>query len=385
MDQKWISEGGDFYPIPGNTVLHPTPGPGIFQLFKNNTPTDQRIGLRWIGNEFKFDFKVYDLGSDEIIEKIKRVWESDYYTNKNCNLGAIFNGIKGTGKTISAKLLCNRIGIPTIIIPYYTQGLQDFIQALEFECIVLIDEAEKTFRENNENDAGEVLLKLIDGVYNKSRKLYILTTNTLSINDNLKGRPGRIRYIEQFGNLSNKAINEFLDDNLLDKGKRVTILKMIDQLEISTIDILRAMVDEVNMGEDLTETTPMNMPKASFSYRAIVISDIDPEKLDKAKSILLEHHEDLSTWLDTEIEGRNGYTQSDKFCDEYDAEDRTLNTQFSILMKGSDTSCGNIISEPDKDGFFITSGYNYSYDKGVKHCLVVTKKNAPSLYRGQLY
>lgn len=56
-----------------------------------------------------------------------------------------------------------------------------FIQQLDFECIVLIDEAEKTFKRG---ESDEVLLKLIDGVYNRSRKLYILTTNTLNVNEN---------------------------------------------------------------------------------------------------------------------------------------------------------------------------------------------------------
>lgn len=97
-----------------------------------------------------------------------------------------------------------------------------FIQQLDFECIVLIDEAEKTFKRG---ESDEVLLKLIDGVYNRSRKLYILTTNTLNVNENLLGRPGRIRYIKQFGNLSEKAINEYLDDNLKIPEERENILQ----------------------------------------------------------------------------------------------------------------------------------------------------------------
>lgn len=100
-----------------------------------------------------------------------------------------FNGLKGTGKTIGAKILSNRMGIPVILVNAPYNGLLDFIQSLCFECVVLIDEAEKTFHEN-----GEILLKMIDGVYNEKRKLYLLTTNNLYLDSNLLGRPGRIRY-----------------------------------------------------------------------------------------------------------------------------------------------------------------------------------------------
>ena len=118
-----------------------------------------------------------------------------------------FNGLKGTGKTIGAKILSNRMGIPVILVNAPYNGLLDFIQSLCFECVVLIDEAEKTFHEN-----GEILLKMIDGVYNEKRKLYLLTTNNLYLDSNLLGRPGRIRYFKQFGNL-----NPYVAESVMDK------------------------------------------------------------------------------------------------------------------------------------------------------------------------
>ena len=41
-----------------------------------------------------------------------------------------------------------------------------------------------------------------------------MTTNNLSVNENLLSRPSRIRYLKEFGNLSLDAINNYLDDNL---------------------------------------------------------------------------------------------------------------------------------------------------------------------------
>ncbi len=228
--QKWINQGGVLFPIPGYASLLTTPGNGVFRIHVEN-PTG-RLGLEKMDDVFSFNFKVYDLGCEDIMNRIIKTWSSPVFTESNKNLGVIFNGLKGTGKTIAAKLLSNRMGLPVIIISKPIDGMLEFIQSLCFECIILIDEAEKTFRDNH-----DVLLKMIDGVYNSTRKLYILTTNKLYLDENLLGRPGRIRYIKQFGNLSEKAVNDVIDDNLNDKSLKQGVLNLVDTLTISTIDI----------------------------------------------------------------------------------------------------------------------------------------------------
>ena len=189
--QKWVNENGIYFPISGDTKLLRTPGKGVFNVVQSPNPMDARIGLQRIGDVFEFNFKIYELGCEEMLQIIKKTWESDVFVEGEKNLGVIFNGIKGTGKTLSAKLLCNALGLPVLIVQSPYEGLVNFLQSLCFECVVFIDEAEKTFKMGEDDD---VLLRLIDGVYNQTRKLYILTTNQLTLNDNLLGRPGRIRY-----------------------------------------------------------------------------------------------------------------------------------------------------------------------------------------------
>lgn len=150
--QKWINDGGILYPIPGYASLLTSPGNGIFRIYEQ--PQTKRLGLEKIDDTFRFDFKIYDLDCEDIMSKIIKTWTSDLFRESNKNLGVIFNGIKGTGKTIAAKQLCNRIGLPVIVISKPVDGMLEFIQSLHFESIILIDEAEKTFREEQ-----EVLLK----------------------------------------------------------------------------------------------------------------------------------------------------------------------------------------------------------------------------------
>ena len=292
--QQWINEAGTFYPVNGDTRLLASPGDGVFVVVESATPMMKRIGLNRIGDRFDFDFKLYELGTDPIIRLVKKTWESRTFVEGNKNLGVIFNGIKGTGKTLSAKLLCNAIGLPVVIVQNSSDGLLPFLQSLNFECVVFIDEAEKTFKKGEDDDIllrlfecvvfideaektfkkgedDDILLRLIDGVYNECRRLYILTTNQLTLNDNLLGRPGRIRYRFEFSNLLPQAIEAYLDDNLLPDllGQRAKILEQIDLLEISTIDILKALVDEVNIHGHLPETPCLNIPVAKFAYEIL--------------------------------------------------------------------------------------------------------------------
>ena len=37
VKQKWVKENGVFYPIPGDTPLHVTPGTGVFQIYEEKS------------------------------------------------------------------------------------------------------------------------------------------------------------------------------------------------------------------------------------------------------------------------------------------------------------------------------------------------------------
>lgn len=387
IKQKWINENGIFFPIPGSTTIYTSPGDGVFQVVEHKTMTSERIGITKIADEFTFDFKIYDLGIEDTIEKIIKTWKSDLYVNDKKNLGIIFNGIKGTGKTIASKILCNRLHLPVIIINQESANLIDFIQSLEFECIVLIDEAEKTFKNEQEE-----LLKMIDGVYNASRKLYILTTNELRLDDNLLGRPGRIRYIKEFGNLTINAINDYIQDNLIDKNKRSQILEVVDSLEISTIDILKAIVDEVNVHGEISEENILNIPIAQCRFQIAYFDDIDVNKRDDIKNFIrsrLRKNETIAEWLSGSTkEDKGTYKDNvDYIDDEFNGSCYTRNivSTCHTLKEGSKIKDGELKEDLDKDGFAIIKYIDdIINEEEEKLCCVIKCYNTPSLYRGKL-
>ena len=385
--QKWVNEGGIYFPISGDTVLLRTPGNGIFNVVKSPNPMDARLGLQRIGDTFEFNFKIYELGCDEMLRTIKKTWESDVFVKGEKNLGVIFNGLKGTGKTLSAKLLCNALNLPVVIVQYPYEGLVNFLQSLCFECIVFIDEAEKTFKKGEDDD---VLLRLIDGVYNQTRKLYILTTNQLTLNDNLLGRPGRIRYRFEFCNLLPKAINDYLDDNLLPQfaDQRRSILNQVDLLEISTIDILKALVDEVNIHGQLPDNMCLNIPTAKHAFEILEFYSItELDRYKEVKAFINRQMKDsdattISEWLHKPQKANKKKTNEDLLEDKFDSVYITsITTRSNALTRETSTSRGTIATAPNSDGYFLMYGY---YEDSAHLCLLLRKKNNPSLYRGQL-
>ena len=292
--QKWINEGGVLFPIPGSATLLSTPGNGVFRIYVD--ARTGRIGLEKIAESFIFNFKVYGTEGKAINDHIIHTWNSDVFQKSGKNLGVIFNGLKGTGKTIAAKQLCNRLGLPTIVVSKPVDGLLEFIQALNFEAAVLIDEAEKTFDEES-----EILLKMIDGVYNHRRKLYILTTNELTLDDNLIGRPGRIRYVKQFGNLELDVINEVIEDTLEDKSLADGLIRLVNSLEISTIDILKSLIEECNITGRIPDPNLFNVPLSKLKLRLLRFSDLDEVRFEDVEKFIVENNPEsmpIEQWMD---------------------------------------------------------------------------------------
>ena len=190
-------------------------------------------------------------------------------------------------KTVCAKTLANMLQLPIIILKHIgddTSAAVDYVSTMPCDCIIFMDEFEKNFP----NDCQEIL-QMMDGVYNSEfRKIFLLTTNELNVNDNLLGRPSRIRYVKQFGNLDKATVEEYLDENLVDKSAKKDIMDFIDTLTISTIDILKSIVNEVNIhGIDgfINYREFFNVTTETYSYSTYygTVQDSDLAKKDSDK------------------------------------------------------------------------------------------------------
>lgn len=372
--QKWINEGGVLFPIPGSATLLSTPGNGVFRIYVD--ARTGRIGLEKIAESFIVNFKVYGTGGKAINDHIIHTWNSDVFQKSGKNLGVIFNGLKGTGKTIAAKQLCNRLGLPTIVVSKPVDGLLEFIQALNFEAAVLIDEAEKTFDEES-----EILLKMIDGVYNHRRKLYILTTNELTLDDNLIGRPGRIRYVKQFGNLELDVINEVIADTLEDKSLADGLIRLVNSLEISTIDILKSLIEECNITGLIPDPNLFNVPLSKLKLRLLRFNDLDEGRFEDVEKFIVENKPEsmpIEQWIGQRRDDGNDDSTWKSFIEKEfkcGITKESVSSRDNVVMKGGKLGYHKVITEPDKYGFF---SWEYYGDEELLCYIGFTDR--PSLY-----
>jgi SpoVK/Ycf46/Vps4 family AAA+-type ATPase len=243
---------------------------------------------------FKMPPKIYNYPK-ELITRWLTAWE---HTPKN--MGILLAGEKGSGKTITAQLLCNESKLPVILLtePFTDEGFKQFISNPCFHnSIVFIDEFEKIYDQEgrrSENDSVQNLLSLMDGMYN-THLMFVLTTNTLDISTFLTNRPGRVKYKSEFGFLTPKDAVEIVQDRLVNMEHEKSVYTMLDNYGNCTMDIITKVIDDMNLfNEDaITVAKYMNLKQESRNYRvdlACPTLEMDPREADQwyRKNILMD-------------------------------------------------------------------------------------------------
>ena len=232
--------------------------------------------LSKIAEFFTFDYKLYGL-NQKFIDYVLKTYE-----NTTGNLGVLLDGIKGTGKTVVAKELCNHLQLPVILVQSMGSDTNDKLikylsTAIDFDCIFFFDEYEKEFKDSSD------VLSFMDGTYNSIyRKVFLLTTNELNVDSNLLGRPSRIRYKKSFGNLSEEVTREILNDILEDKTAIEKVIELTHSMNIITIDLIKAIATEINIHgvealPDIKETFNIEFSKFSYLYKVIQVRHYNVE------------------------------------------------------------------------------------------------------------
>lgn len=236
MNNVW-SKSGNSYRLSEISHQQEQLEPGVYRL-EYNEPY-QYFYLDQVQDKFSFPYKIYGVET-EFIQRVKKSWQ-----NTTGNMGILLNGLKGTGKTVTAELICNELNLPVILIQKHYGGLVSFLNSVQQDVIIFIDEYEKIY-----NKYDNSLLSVMDGAFRTdTRKMFLLTTNELTIERNMLQRPSRIRYIKSYTDLTLDIIMEVVDDKLAHKHLRECTIKMISELPIITMDLVKAVVEEVNIHE----------------------------------------------------------------------------------------------------------------------------------------
>jgi hypothetical protein len=169
------------------------------------------------------------------------------FMSRDASTGVMLAGEKGSGKSLLAKNLsieAVKQSIPTIVInaPWKGDAFNKFMQDIEQPIIVLFDEFEKVY----DQDDQESILTLLDGVF-PSKKLFILTCNDKwRVNQHMRNRPGRLFYMLDFKGLGYEFIREYCQDNLNDQSHVEKVCQISSLFGEFNFDMLKAMVEEMN-------------------------------------------------------------------------------------------------------------------------------------------
>jgi len=241
-DKEWAREGTQYHMRSRADKAPKLPG-GIYRY--GVTPFGAWF-LEREADQFTFPFKVYPVG-DNSIERITKHWALN-----PGNLGVLFNGTRGAGKTMNAQMLANRLirdkQIPVVVVRSPIP-LQLVLDAVRQDMMVIFDEFEKS----HDKDAQQELLSTVDGMSrNAFKRLFLFTTNVSDINENFRDRPSRIHYQFEYSKCSDMVIEGLIEDGLpkhLHKFKP-DILSYLATRSLCTIDIVKAVLAEVRIFEE---------------------------------------------------------------------------------------------------------------------------------------
>ncbi|MDC7248619.1 MAG: AAA family ATPase [Sphaerochaetaceae bacterium] len=161
-------------------------------------------------------------------------------------MGVLLTGDKGNGKSLTAKMICQKSGLPVIMVtqPFVGEAYQNFLGTMKQEVVVFYDEFEKVYPE--EDKKQEEFLPILDGIF-QSKKLFLFTTNSLEINQFLMNRPGRIRYLRKYRGLEKDVVKEVIKDKLEDKDREKELMELVNILSNISMDVLLHIIEEMNL------------------------------------------------------------------------------------------------------------------------------------------
>ncbi len=209
------------------------------------------FGNCWLEDieDFKFPDKIYDV--NDILRKYIKLSFDSY----NKNLGTLLTGNKGQGKSLTAKLICSEMKLPTIIINKpipLSVGFVGFFNNIKQDYVLFVDEFEKLFskgqaeKDIDAHHGQEVFLSFMDGVLtNKHKVLFLLTTND-SVNEFFINRPSRIKFLQEYDELPEELFNLITDDKLINKEFKEDLESNISLINLN-IDLLLSIIEDINL------------------------------------------------------------------------------------------------------------------------------------------
>ena len=202
---------------------------------------------------FKLPKEIYG----DVDVQIDRYFRSFELNDKN--LGISLVGMKGSGKTLQAKMICKKgfeLSYPVITISEYIPAsiVGAFLKTVEQNVIIMVDEFDKLYSSNNENGGDDNSLQdgfpsILDGTNSIGKKMFILTLNQKGkLGEFLQGRPSRVRYNVAFDLLPNNVLRDYVIKNLLNATEH----------DVASFCLLKVLLNTSLRGGTLYDSDELN-------------------------------------------------------------------------------------------------------------------------------
>ena len=234
---------------------------------------------------FQLPKKIYDRSRD-FRGRIKKAF---FHYPKNT--GVLLSGKKGQGKSLVAKMICQEMGLPVIIIKGKISKEADFIGflgAIKQDFVLFVDEFEKIFSLHGDTDDPfhdqEKFLSFMDGAVPREAKILFLLTANENINTYLINRPSRVRFSKKYNEMDPFVMEEIIEDLLVNKAHKKDLIENISSMVIN-VDLLISIIEDMNLFG-----LPFSEFKKEYNYKEHVYVYDVYKVIDKKETLIDQIH-----------------------------------------------------------------------------------------------
>ena len=202
---------------------------------------------------------------DRIYGKIPLFCQNAYqcFREGDRNLGILFSGPAGNGKTLAASVLakeCLKSGIPVIKVEVYYPGIGEFLMQFENTVMFWFENYDQNFVQI-QPAAGKVspqaeLLKLFDGKEQKKKLFAVTCREIVGMEDTLLNRPERVRYHFYLTNPSVSSAKEYFKVQVgnvpVPEEEQKKAMHFLEKAQVN-YDCLNALAQEMKKGSTFAE------------------------------------------------------------------------------------------------------------------------------------
>ena len=239
---EFIKAGKNIFPKPVGCDYNLIPG----KVYDLNWDNWNSATIFTENGDLNLPEKVYNLKKDVPFKK--RVLT--YFNETSAQTtGVMLAGVKGTGKTVLAKVIAQESNLPIIVVDggYPANQLIKFFKSFKTPVCILFDEIEKKWNTSK-------MLEFLDGVEATAKKLVLMTCNDMSlVSEYMKDRCSRVRYLRTYGDRDNvELIQTLVEDHGIEKVEETTKF-IIDNIKLLSIDNVLSFIKEVKLfGNEFT-------------------------------------------------------------------------------------------------------------------------------------